>query len=80
VNAEASPIFSERLFLVFWILKSKTESPFAGRCSWSDNCKARLLNIEVVNQYKPRDNSDKKVRSQIEIYDYLKRKKEVEEG
>lgn len=46
----------------------------------SDNCKARLLNTEVVNQYKPRDNSDKKVRSQIEIYDYLKRKKEAEEG
>ena len=40
----------------------------------SDNCKARLLNTEVVNQYKPKTNSDKLVRSQIEIYDYLKRK------
>ncbi len=43
----------------------------------SDNCKARLLNTEVVNQYKAKDDSDKKVRSQLEIYDYLKRKKEV---
>jgi len=36
----------------------------------SDNVKARWLDNELLNKYK-RDHSDKKVRSQIEIYNYL---------
>lgn len=42
----------------------------------SDNRKARLINTEIVNQYKPKDKAEKKVRSQIEIYEYLKRRGE----
>jgi polyphosphate kinase len=36
----------------------------------SDNVKARWLDNELLNKYK-RDHSEKKVRSQIEIYNYL---------
>jgi hypothetical protein len=35
--------------------------------------KARLVNVEPINQYK-KDGSKKKVRAQIEIYQYLKTK------
>ena len=36
----------------------------------SDNVKARWLDNELMNKYK-RDHSEKKIRSQIEIYNYL---------
>lgn len=39
----------------------------------SDNVKARWLDNELLNKYK-RDNSEKKIRSQIEIYNYLYQK------
>jgi polyphosphate kinase len=39
----------------------------------SDNIKARWLDNELLNKYK-RDNLENKVRSQIEIYNYLSRK------
>jgi polyphosphate kinase len=39
----------------------------------SDNVKARWLDNELTNQYK-RDHSKKKIRSQIEIYNYLHQK------
>jgi polyphosphate kinase len=39
----------------------------------ADNVKARWLDNELLNRYK-RDNSDKKIRSQIEIYNYLYQK------
>ena len=38
---------------------------------WADNVKARLVNVEPINQYRKTD-STKPVRSQIEIYKYLK--------
>ncbi|MBT8149185.1 MAG: polyphosphate kinase 1, partial [Gammaproteobacteria bacterium] len=38
---------------------------------WSDNTKARIIDREQANNYKSRGNK-RKVRSQIEIYDYLK--------
>ncbi len=38
---------------------------------WADNVKARLVNVEPINQYRKTDSS-KPVRSQIEIYKYLK--------
>jgi polyphosphate kinase len=37
---------------------------------FSDNVKARWLDNELLNKYK-RDHSEKKIRSQIEIYNYL---------
>ena len=37
-----------------------------------DNCKARLLNTENVNEYK-RTDSEQKVRSQFEIYDFYRK-------
>jgi len=40
---------------------------------FSDNVKARWLNNELSNKYK-RDNRQKKVRSQIEIYNFLYQK------
>jgi hypothetical protein len=39
----------------------------------ADNVKARWLNNELNNEYK-RDHAKKKVRSQIEIYNYLYQK------
>jgi polyphosphate kinase len=39
----------------------------------SDNVKARWLDNELLNKYK-RDHSEKKIRSQIEIYNYLYQK------
>ena len=39
----------------------------------SDNVKARWLDNELLNKYK-RDNLEEKVRSQIEIYNYLYQK------
>lgn len=42
----------------------------------SDNVKARLLNNELTNEY-VKSNDDKKIRSQIEIYNYLHRKIEL---
>ena len=39
----------------------------------SDNVKARILDNELLNKYK-RDYSEKKIRSQIEIYNYLYQK------
>jgi len=40
---------------------------------WSDTTKARIIDKEQSNQYKPRGNK-KKIRSQLAIYDYLKAK------
>lgn len=40
---------------------------------WSDNMKARLVNVEPINQYRT-SNRKGKVRSQVEIYEYLKKK------
>ena len=40
---------------------------------WADNVKSRYVNVEPINQYRKTD-SDKPVRSQIEIYNYLKEK------
>ncbi len=39
----------------------------------NDNCKARLVNRVPKNQYKTNDNP-KRIRSQVEIYNYLKNK------
>ena len=39
----------------------------------SDNVKARWLDNELLNKYK-RNHSEKKIRSQIEIYNYLYQK------
>ena len=39
----------------------------------SDNVKARWLDNELLNRYK-RDNEEVKIRSQIEIYNYLHQK------
>jgi polyphosphate kinase len=36
----------------------------------SDNVKARWLDNELLNKYK-RDHSEKRIRAQIEIYNYL---------
>ena len=41
---------------------------------WSDNAKSRILNVEPVNQYKKPGPGEQEVRSQVAIYDYLKRK------
>ena len=38
---------------------------------WSDNIKARAIDKEQSNDYRPRRNR-RKVRSQLEIYDYFK--------
>ncbi|HOG19542.1 MAG TPA: phospholipase D-like domain-containing protein, partial [Salinivirgaceae bacterium] len=38
---------------------------------WSDNVKARILDSEMSNQYKPQK-GEKVIRAQIEIYEYLK--------
>ena len=38
---------------------------------WSDTTKARIINSEQSNPYKPRGNK-RKVQSQISVYDYLK--------
>ncbi len=40
---------------------------------WSDNTKARLISYSVPNQYRRNDNQQK-IRSQYEIYNYLKNK------
>ena len=45
----------------------------------SDNVKARWLDNELLNKYK-RDHSEKKIRSQIEIYNYLYQKALPVEG
>jgi polyphosphate kinase len=39
---------------------------------WKDNVRARILNDKLNNKYK-RDRSRKKIRTQWQIYDYLKR-------
>lgn len=39
---------------------------------WTDNVKARLVNVDPINQYR-KTNSKKPVRSQSEIYNYLKK-------
>lgn len=41
---------------------------------WADNVKARLVNVEPINQYR-KNKSKKQVRSQIATYDYLKEKR-----
>ena len=38
---------------------------------WSDTTKARIINAQQSNPYKPRGNK-RKVQSQVAIYDYLK--------
>ena len=40
---------------------------------WADNVKSRLVNVEPINQYR-RSGLKKKIRSQEEIYKYLKEK------
>jgi polyphosphate kinase len=40
---------------------------------WSDNVKARLVNVPPINHYR-KTRSKKKVRSQVAIYEYLKEK------
>lgn len=40
---------------------------------WSDTTKARIINPEQTNPYKPRGNK-RKIQSQLAIYDYLKAK------
>jgi polyphosphate kinase len=45
----------------------------------SDNVKARWLDNELLNKYK-RDHLEKKVRSQIEIYNYLHKKAQPDEA
>ena len=42
---------------------------------WSDTTKARIIDKDQSNQYKPRGNK-RKIRSQLAIYDYLKRLEE----
>ncbi|MEJ2593990.1 MAG: polyphosphate kinase 1 [bacterium] len=43
---------------------------------WADNIKARLVNVEPINQYKEREEGEKEVRAQLDIYNYLKAKHE----
>jgi polyphosphate kinase len=40
---------------------------------WSDNTKARLISYTLPNQYR-RNDTQQKIRSQVEIYNYLKNK------
>jgi polyphosphate kinase len=40
---------------------------------WRDNRKARLVNAQPINDYR-KSNSEEKVRAQVEIYEYFKRK------
>ncbi|MBG0781427.1 MAG: polyphosphate kinase 1 [Bacteroidales bacterium] len=42
----------------------------------SDNCKARLINQSKVNVYKKRSKNEPIVRSQLEIYNYFRKKSE----
>jgi polyphosphate kinase len=46
----------------------------------ADNVKARWLDNELLNKYKRDDHSEKKIRSQIEIYNYLYHKALSEEA
>ncbi|GGA65910.1 polyphosphate kinase [Neiella marina] len=46
---------------------------------WSDRTKARVIDIEQTNPYKPRGNK-KKIRSQIVTHDYLKAYEEKSKG
>jgi polyphosphate kinase len=40
---------------------------------WNDNTKARLISYSLPNQYR-RNDAQQKIRSQVEIYNYLKNK------
>ena len=40
---------------------------------WRDNTKARILNGALDNEYRPRDGSEKPIRTQTAIYDFLQR-------
>ncbi len=59
----ASPIFDPAL---------QAELKTCFDIQWRDNVKARILNGSLDNQYRERT-SDKTVRSQIEVYEYLKK-------
>ncbi|MDA3945011.1 MAG: polyphosphate kinase 1 [Bacteroidetes bacterium] len=45
-----------------------------------DNCKARLPNREIVNQYKSREKGSDLVRSQLVIYEYFKNRSLLGQG
>ncbi len=59
-----TPIYDEQL-------QQETMDLFS--LQWSDNVKSRLVNVEPFNQYR-KSNSKKQIRSQVEIYEYLKGK------
>jgi polyphosphate kinase len=55
--------------------KLKLEIKDILKLQWSDNVKARILDNDLLNNYKP-EKPEKKIRSQIEIMKYLAHKTE----
>jgi polyphosphate kinase len=52
----------------------KAEILYFLNLQWNDNVKARILDANFSNQYKPRTKKDVEHRSQTELYDYYKSK------
>jgi polyphosphate kinase len=54
--------------------KLKAEILYFLNVQWQDNCKARVIDATLSNQYQPKTKKDTDRRSQIEMYDYYKQK------
>jgi len=60
----ATPIYDKNIQEELWTML---------QIQLKDNCKARIIGNETINQYRPAD-SESKIRSQIEIYKYYQSK------